>query len=60
MDEIKIYKCYEIDNPFEMRQGETIGDLDKYVQSLNENNINFTQDQCEESKKNFINLNKKE
>ncbi|MFR2798189.1 MAG: hypothetical protein ACLTBI_13905 [Romboutsia timonensis] len=55
-----MYKCYESDNPFKMRKGETIVDLDKYVQFLKENNIPFTQKQYEEAKKNLINLNKKE
>lgn len=55
-----MYKCCDIDNPFKTRQGETIVDLDMYVQSLKENNISFTQEQYEEAKKNLINLNKKE
>lgn len=48
-----MHKCYEIDNPFKMRKGETIVDLDKYVQSLKENNIPFTNEQYEETKKNL-------
>ena len=48
-----MYKCYEIDNPFKMRKGETIVDLDRYVQSLKENNIPFTEEQYEEAKKNL-------
>ena len=36
-----MYKCYESDNPFKMRKGEKIVDLDKYVQFLKENNIPF-------------------
>lgn len=48
-----MYKCYDIDNPFKMRKGETIVDLDRYVESLKENNISFTQEQYEEAKKNL-------
>lgn len=54
------FKLKDINNPFEMRQGETIVDLDRYVEVLKENNISFTQEQYEEAKKNLINLNKKE
>ena len=46
-----MYKCYDIDNPFKMRKGETIVDLDKFVEDLKENNITFTKDQYEEAKK---------
>ena len=46
-----MHKCYEIDNPFKMRKGERIVDLDRYVEALNENNISFTQEQYEEAKK---------
>ena len=48
-----MYKCYNLDNPFKMRKGETIVDLDRYVQSLNENNTPFSKDQYEEAKKNL-------
>lgn len=54
------FKLKDINNPFEMRKGETIGDLDKYVEALKENNIPFTKERYEEAKKNLINLNKKE
>lgn len=47
------FKLKDINNPFEMRKGETIGDLDRYVQSLKENNIPFSKDQYEEAKKNL-------
>lgn len=47
------FKLKDINNPFETRQGETIVDLDKYVQSLKENNIPFSKDQYEEAKKNL-------
>lgn len=47
------FKLKDINNPFEMRKGETIGDLDKYVETLKENNISFTQEQYEEAKKNL-------
>lgn len=53
------FKLKDINNPFEMRQGETIVDLDRYVEVLKENNISFTQEQYEEAKRNLINLNKK-
>lgn len=46
-----MYKCYNLDNPFEMRKGERIVDLDRYVESLKENNIPFTKEQYEEAKK---------
>ena len=49
------FKLKDINNPFETRQGETIVDLDKYVQSLKENNIPFSKDQYEEAKKKLIN-----
>lgn len=49
------FKLKDINNPFEMRKGETIGDLDKYVETLKENNISFTQEQYEEAKKKLIN-----
>lgn len=48
-----MYKCYNLDNPFEMRKGETIVDLDKFVEDLKENNIPFSKDQYEEAKKNM-------
>lgn len=54
------FKLKDINNPFKTRQGETIVDLDRYVEVLKENNISFTQEQYEEAKKNLINLNKKE
>ncbi|SCJ99186.1 Uncharacterised protein [uncultured Clostridium sp.] len=46
-------KLKNINNPFEMRQGEKIVDLDRYVEVLKENNITFTQEQYEEAKKNL-------
>ena len=46
-------KLKNINNPFEMRRGETIVDLDRYVEVLKENNIPFTQEQYEEAKKNL-------
>ena len=53
-----MYKCYDINNPFKMRKGETIGDLDRYVEVLKENNITFTKEQYEEAKKNLDKQNK--
>ena len=46
-------KLKNINNPFEMRRGETIVDLDRYVEVLKENNIPFTQEQYEEAKRNL-------
>lgn len=46
-------KLKNINNPFEMRQGEKIVDLDRYVEVLKENNISYTQEQYEEAKKNL-------
>ena len=46
-------KLKNINNPFEMRQGEKIINLDRYVEMLKENNIPFTQEQYEEAKKNL-------
>lgn len=54
------FKLKDINNPFEMRKGETIVDLDRYVEVLKENNIPFSQEQYEEAKKDLFNLNKKE
>lgn len=44
-------KLKNINNPFEMRPGEKIVDLDRYVEVLKENNIPYTQEQYEEAKK---------
>lgn len=46
-------KLKNINNPFEMRRGETIVDLDRYVEMLKRNNISYTQEQYEEAKKNL-------
>ena len=46
-----MYKCYDPNNPFKMRKGETIVNLGKFVENLRENNISFTQEQYEEAKK---------
>ena len=46
-------KLKNINNPFEMRQGEKIVDLDKYVEMLKRNNISYTQEQYEETKNNL-------
>lgn len=48
-----MYKCCYIDNPFKMRKGETISNLDKFVEDLKRNNIPFTKEQYEEAKKNL-------
>lgn len=45
------FKLKDINNPFKTREGETIVDLDRYVEVLKENNIPFTKEQCEEAKK---------
>lgn len=46
-----MYKCCDIDNPFKTREGERIVDLNKFVESLKENNIYFSKEQYEEAKK---------
>lgn len=46
-----MYKCHDKDNPFVMRKGERIVNLDRFVEMLKESNIPFTQDQYEEAKK---------
>ena len=46
-------KLKNINNPFEMRQGEKIINLDRYVEMLKRNNISYTQEQYEEAKKNL-------
>lgn len=48
-----MYKRNDKDNPFIMRKGERIVDLDRYVESLKENNIPFTKEQYEDVKKNI-------
>lgn len=53
------FKLKDINNPFKTREGETIVNLDRYVEVLKENNISFTKEQCEEAKKNLFNLNYK-
>lgn len=45
------FKLKDINDPFKTREGETIVDLDRYVEVLKENNISFTQEQYEEAKK---------
>lgn len=47
------FKLKDINNPFEMRKGETIIDLDKYIEVLKENKISFTKEQYEKAKKNL-------
>ena len=49
------FKLKDINNPFKTREGETIVNLDRYVEVLKENNISFTKEQYEEAKKNLIN-----
>lgn len=49
------FKLKDINNTFKTREGETIVDLDRYVEVLKENNIHFTNEQYEEAKKNLIN-----
>jgi cbb3-type cytochrome oxidase cytochrome c subunit len=38
-------------NPFLMREGEKISNLEKYVELLKKNNIPFSEEQYEEAKK---------
>lgn len=47
------WKPNNINNPFKMRPGEKLVDLDKYIEVLKEHNILFTQEQYEEAKKNL-------
>lgn len=49
------FKLKDINNPFKTREGETIVDLDRYVEVLKENNIPFTEEQYGEAKRNLIN-----
>lgn len=46
-------KLYDVNNPFVMRPGEKLVDIDRYVEVLKENNIPFTKEQYEEAKKNL-------
>ncbi|MDB1934013.1 hypothetical protein PMY12_08805 [Clostridium tertium] len=39
-----------LDNPFEMRDGERIVDLDKYIENLERCNIKYTKEQYEDFK----------
>lgn len=39
------YKIKELSNPFKMRKGETIVDIEKYVEMLKQHNIIFTDEQ---------------
>lgn len=48
-----MYKCHDKNNPFIMRKGERIVNLDRFVEMLKENNISFTKKQYEEAKKNL-------
>lgn len=47
------WKPHDINDPFKMRPGEKLADLDKYVEMLKRNNIPFTQEQYEEAKRNL-------
>lgn len=38
-------KLKDLSNPFKMRNGETIVDIEKYVDMLKQNNIMFTDEQ---------------
>ncbi|WP_186859218.1 hypothetical protein [Clostridium hominis] len=46
-------KLKDINNPFKMRPGEKIINLDRSVEVLKENHITFTQEQYEEAKRNL-------
>lgn len=46
-----MYTCCDIDNPFKTREGERIVDLNKFVESLKENNIYFSKEQYEKANK---------
>ena len=47
------WKLHDINDPFKMRPGEKLADLNKYVEMLKRNNISYTQEQYEEAKKNL-------
>ena len=47
------WKPHDINDPFKMRSGEKLADLDKYVEMLKRNNIPYTEQQYEEAKKNL-------
>lgn len=48
---IKMYylKLKDLRNPFKMRKGETIIDIEKYVDMLKQNNIIFTDEQYKDA-----------
>lgn len=45
------WKPNNINDPFKTRQGESIADLEKYVEVLKKNNIKFSEEQFKEAKK---------
>lgn len=50
-----MYKRNDKDNPFIMRKGETIVDLDRYVESLKENNILLLKSNTKKQKRIWVN-----
>ena len=51
-----MYKCYESDNPFKMRKGETIVNLDKYVEDLKKKSDADLAQELVNAKKELFNL----
>lgn len=50
------WKPHNINDPFKTREGESIVDLDKYVEILRKNNISYSEEQYNETKKGIDNL----
>ena len=51
-------KLRDLRNPFKMRKGETIVDIEKYVDMLKQNNIIFTDEQYKDAIKEMENKSK--
>ena len=51
-------KLKELGNPFKMREGEKIIDIEKYVEMLKEHNITFTDEQYKDAIKEMENNSK--
>lgn len=51
-------KLKDLRNPFKMRKGETIVDIEKYIHMLKQNNIIFTEKQYKKAIKEMENKSK--
>lgn len=51
-------KVKDLRNPFKMRKGETIVEIEKYIHILKQNNIIFTEEQYKEAIKEMENKSK--